>query len=146
MLIDARNRRHSIETMLYWTGIAYYLYITLVPDLILVPLIKSFSDRKLSRNKEFEADYQALYLLKRAGFDPKSMITTLSLLPDEEEGGKLLAKTKEMMASHPNNSKRVSNLNDRMDAFERDFEEHYEKKEREKTLIELCKRCITLLV
>lgn len=132
--------------MLYWTGFAYYLYITLVPDLILVPLIKSFTDRKMSRNKEFEADFQALYLLKRAGYDPKSMITTLTLLPDEDEGDKLWMKTREIMASHPNNSKRILRLNNRMESFERDFEENYEKREKEQSFIEFCKRCITLLV
>ena len=40
-----------------------------------------------SRSQEHEADFQALYLLKRSGYDASSMIKTLSLLPDDEDEG-----------------------------------------------------------
>ena len=76
---------HPVESMLRWTSFAYYVYITLIPDLIIMPVIKGILDKRLSRDQEHEADFQALYLLKRSGYDPSSMITTLSLLPDAEE-------------------------------------------------------------
>lgn len=121
--------------MLYWTGFAYYAYITLVPDLIVVPIIKGMVDRTMSRKKEYEADFQALYLLKRAGYDPNSMITTLSLLPDlvGKDEYEILSKTKEIVAHHPRNDNRVAHLQKRMFDFEKDFKSHYEIKSQPST-------------
>lgn len=38
--------RHPVEAMLRWTGWAYYIYITIVPDLILMPIVKGLFDKK----------------------------------------------------------------------------------------------------
>ena len=119
--------RHPVEALLRWTSFAYYIYITLVPDLVVMPVIKGIFDKKVSREQEFEADYQALYLLKRCGYDPSSMITTLSLLPDDPEDDiDLVTKTKEIVQDHPRIANRVLNLQNRMFSFEKDFKKNYE--------------------
>ena len=116
--------------MLRWTSFAYYVYITLIPDLIVMPVIKGLVDKRLSREQEHEADLQALYLLKRCGYDPSSMITTLSLLPDatEDDDMEIVSKTKEFVDDHPRIVNRVGYLQDRMFRFEKDFQQHYEVK------------------
>lgn len=48
-----------------------------------------------SRAQEMEADFQALYLLKRSGYDASSMIKTLSLLPEEQDDIELVSIAKE---------------------------------------------------
>ncbi|KAK8816874.1 hypothetical protein WA577_002668, partial [Blastocystis sp. JDR] len=120
--------RHPVESMLRWTSFAYYVYITLIPDLIIMPVIKGILDKRLSRDQEHEADFQALYLLKRSGYDPSSMITTLSLLPDAEEVDdmEIVSKTKEIVDDHPRIVNRVTYLQDKMFWFEKDFKLHYE--------------------
>ena len=126
--------RHPMESMLQWTGYAYYLYITLVPDLIFMPVIKGLFDKKMEREKELEADYQALYLLKRSGYDPASMITTISLLPEmeEEDDIELITKTKELVLNdHPRINTRVKHLQDCMFSFQKDFSAHYHVKSEE---------------
>ena len=123
-----------MESMLQWTGFAYYLYITLVPDLIFMPVIKGLFDKKMGREKELEADYQALYLLKRSGYDPASMITTISLLPEteEEDDIELITKTKEFVLNdHPRINTRVKHLQDCMFSFQKDFNAHYHVKSEE---------------
>ena len=119
---------HPVESMLRWTSFAYYVYITLIPDLIIMPVIKGILDKRLSRDQEHEADFQALYLLKRSGYDPSSMITTLSLLPDAEEVDdmEIVSKTKEIGDDHPRIVNRVTYLQDKMFWFEKDFKLHYE--------------------
>ena len=113
--------------MLRWTSFAYYIYITLVPDLVIMPVIKGIFDKKVNREQELEADYQALYLLKRWGYDPSSMITTLSLLPDDPADDiELVTKTKEIVQDHPRIENRVLQLQNRMFSFEKDFKLHYE--------------------
>ena len=92
-----------------------------------MPVIKGIFDKKVSREQEFEADNQALYLLKRCGYDPSSMITTLSLLPDDPEDDiDLVTKTKEIVQDHPRIANRVLNLQNRMFSFEKDFKKNYE--------------------
>ena len=120
--------RHPVESMLRWTSFAYYIYITLVPDLIVMPVLKGMYDKKMSREQEHEADFQALYLLKRSGFDPTSMITTLSFLPEEKSNMKFLSKTKELVDDHPSIANRISYLQSKMVPFERDFASNYEVK------------------
>ena len=117
--------RHPVESMLRWTSFAYYIYITLVPDLIVMPVLKGMYDKKMSREQEHEADFQALYLLKRSGFDPTSMITTLSFLPEEKSNMKFLSKTKELVDDHPCIANRISYLQSKMVPFERDFASNY---------------------
>lgn len=108
--------------MLYWTGFAYYAYIAVVPDLFLIPSVKGMLDRTMSRKKEYEADYQALFLLKRAGYDPTSMIATLSLLPDaDEEDPELLSKLKEKIAHHPRNVNRITHLQNKILNFDKEY-------------------------
>ena len=92
-----------------WTGVAYHVYIALIPDLIFLPMFKGMFDRKMSREQELEADIQSLYLLKRSGYDPKSILTTLALLP-EDRSTSLFSKTKEMIADHPNINTRLAHL------------------------------------
>lgn len=121
--------------MLRWTGWAYYIYITLVPDLILMPIVKGLFDKKTrydyefvfidSRSQEHEADYQALYLLKRSGYDPSSMIKTLSLLPNDEDDYEIVSLAKEQVDDHPRLQTRVLYLQDRIFGFERDFCNRY---------------------
>ena len=123
-----------MESMLQWTGYAYYLYITLIPDLIFMPVIKGLFDKKMEREKELEADYQALYLLKRSGYDPASMITTISLLQEieEEDDIELITKTKEVVLhDHPRINTRVKHLQDCMFSFQKDFNTHYHVKSEE---------------
>ena len=103
--------RHPVESMLRWTGWAYYIYITLVPDFVFMPLLKSIFDKRLrwllgkvmmrSRAQEMEADFQALYLLKRSGYDASSMIKTLSLLPEEQDDIELVSIAKESIDDTP---------------------------------------------
>ena len=118
--------RHSLETMLYWASFAYYLYITFIPDLFIIPLLKGYFDRHQSRQREYEADYQALYLLKRAGYDPSSMISTLACLPTTNEDYEILSKTKEIISHHPRNESRIARLQDNIFAFEKDFQNRFE--------------------
>lgn len=113
------------------------MYITFIPDLIFMPVIKGLLDKKMEREKEFEADYQALYLLKRSGYDPSSMITTLHLLPDDPEDDiEIITKTKEIvLQDHPRIDSRVKSLQDKMFAFQKDFRANYEVRvEEEKTV------------
>ena len=133
--------RHPVESMLRWTGWAYYIYITLVPDFVFVPLLKGIFDKRFrynyrrgfspSRSQEFEADFEALYILKRSGYDPSSFIKTLSLLPEEEDDIELLSIAKESMDDHPRIVNRVANLQDRIFWFERDFKQRYQIVEQE---------------
>ena len=127
--------------MLRWTGWAYYIYITLVPDFVFVPLLKGIFDKRFrfvrwfaltrSRSQEFEADFEALYLLKRSGYDPSSFIKTLSLLPDEEDDIELVSIAKESIDDHPRIVNRVANLQARIFWFERDFKQHYQTVEKD---------------
>ena len=122
--------RHPVESMLRWTSIAYHVYITMVPDLVLMPCIKSVFDRWISREQEHEADFQALYLLKRAGYDPAKLLETLAMLPEGTMYRDVLSKTRELVDNHPSVPKRIEFLRSRMDAFEQDFKERYQVKER----------------
>ena len=40
---------HPVESMLRWTSFAYYVYITLIPDLIIMPVIKGILDSGVCR-------------------------------------------------------------------------------------------------
>ena len=116
--------------MLRWTSIAYHVYITMVPDLVLMPCIKGMFDRWISREQEHEADFQALYLLKRAGVKPEKLIETLELLPEGSQYRDVLSKTRELVDNHPSVPKRIEYLKSRMNRFEEDFKERYQVKER----------------
>ncbi|KAK8815959.1 hypothetical protein WA538_005080 [Blastocystis sp. DL] len=118
--------RHPVESMLRWTGWAYYIYITLVPDFVFMPLLKSIFDKRLSRAQEMEADFQALYLLKRSGYDASSMIKTLSLLPEEQDDIELVSIAKESIDDHPRIVNRVTHLQDKIFWFEKDFKTRFE--------------------
>ena len=128
--------RHPVESMLRWTGWAYYIYITLVPDFVFMPLLKSIFDKRLrwllgkvmmrSRAQEMEADFQALYLLKRSGYDAASMIKTLSLLPEEQDDIELVSIAKESIDDHPRIVNRVTHLQDKIFWFEKDFKTRFE--------------------
>lgn len=121
--------------MLRWTGWAYYIYITLVPDLFFMPIVKGLFDKKAryfcgrfimySRSQEHEADFQALYLLKRSGYDSSSIIKTLSLLPDDEDDYEIVSYAKEQVDDHPRLCTRVLYLQDRIFWFERDFDTRF---------------------
>ena len=67
-----------------------------------------------SRSQEHEADFQALYLLKRSGYDASSMIKTLSLLPDDEDDYEIVSYAKEQVDDHPRLCTRVLYLKDRI--------------------------------
>lgn len=73
-----------------------------------------------------EADFQALYLLKRSGYDASSMIKTLSLLPEEQDDIELVSIAKESIDDHPRIINRVSHLQDKIFWFERDFKARFE--------------------
>lgn len=78
-----------------------------------------------SRSQEHEADFEALYLLKRSGYDPSSMIKTLSLLPETEDDYEIVSLAKEQVEDHPRIRTRVAYLQDRIFGFERDFSNRY---------------------
>ena len=117
--------RHPVETMLRWTGWAYYIYITLIPDLFFMPIVKGLFDKKASRSQEHEADFQALYLLKRSGYDPSSMIKTLSLLPEDIDDYEIVSYAKEQVDDHPRLCTRVLHLQDRIFWFQHDFDNRF---------------------
>lgn len=102
----------------------------MVPDLVLMPCIKGMFDRWISREQEHEADFQALYLLKRAGVKPEKLIETLELLPEGSQYRDVLSKTRELVDNHPSVPKRIEYLKSRMNRFEEDFKERYQVKER----------------
>ena len=116
--------------MLRWTSLAYHVYITMVPDLVVMPCIKSVFDRWVSREQEHEADFQALYLLKRAGVEPRKLLETLALLPEGTQYRDVLSKTRELVDNHPSVPKRIEYLKSQMEGFEEDFKERYQVKER----------------
>lgn len=116
--------------MLRWTSLAYHVYITMVPDLVLVPCLKSVFDRWISREQEHEADLQALYLLKRAGVEPRRLAETLAMLPEGTQYRDVLSKTRELVDTHPSVPKRIEYLKSQMGAFEEDFKERFEVRER----------------
>lgn len=78
-----------------------------------------------SREQELEADFQALYLLKRSGYDPSSLIKTLSLMPSDEEDYEIVAVAKEQVDDHPRLQTRIQHLQDRIFWFERDFNNRF---------------------
>lgn len=99
-----------------------------------MPMIKGLFDKRTryhwyafisSRDQELEADFQALYLLKRSGYDPSSMIKTLSLIPEEVDDFEIVSIVKEQVEDHPRLCTRVQHLQDRIFSFERDFNNRY---------------------
>ena len=79
-----------------------------------------------SRNQELEADFQSLYLLKRSGYDPSSMIKTISLLPESiDYDYEILSMAMEQIDTHPRIQTRVLNLQNRVFGFEHDFAKRF---------------------
>lgn len=70
---------------------------------------------------------QALYILKRCGYDASSFIKTLSLITQEEDDIELLSIAKECIDDHPRIISRVMHLQDRIFWFEKDFAARYQK-------------------
>ena len=83
-----------------------------------------------AEEQEHEADFQALYLLKRAGVEPRKLLETLALLPEGTQYRDVLSKTRELVDNHPSVPKRIEYLKSQMEGFEEDFKERYQVKER----------------
>ena len=79
-----------------------------------------------SRKQEYEADYMALFLLKRSGYDPSSMITTIGLLDMNKDEEGIMSVLTQAINTHPLVDNRVSNLQDNIFKFEKTFQSKYE--------------------
>ncbi len=61
--------------------------------------------QRYSRDQEYQADSEGMARMKRAGFDPKAMVTLLQRLANEEPGTSALDG---WMRDHPEGKKRVT--------------------------------------
>ena len=129
--------RHSAESITRWNKILYYIYIATIPDLFFVPTISFLFSRSIrwvlclllvisSRKQEYEADYMALFLLKRSGYDPSSMITTIGLLDMNKDEEGIISVLSQAINTHPLVDNRVSSLQDNIFKFEKTFQSKYE--------------------
>lgn len=68
----------------------------------------------------------ALFLLKRSGYDPSSMITTISLLDMNKDDEGIMTVLSQAINTHPLIDNRVSSLQDNIFKFEKTFQSKYE--------------------
>ena len=68
----------------------------------------------------------ALFLLKRSGYDPSSMITTIGLLDMNKDEEGIMYMLSQAINTHPLVDNRVSNLQDNIFKFEKTFQSKYE--------------------
>ena len=73
---------------------------------------------------EYEADYMALYLMKRANYDIHTWSNTIHLLATNEDGVELMEQEL-LQNSHPLTEDRVDAINMRIKEVEKAFEEKY---------------------
>ena len=79
----------------------------------------------VSRKCESEADFMALYLLKRAGYDIHEFGRTLSLLGEENVLSPTTQRLFALLEDHPCIPDRVRNIERSISVVERDFETKY---------------------
>ena len=95
---------------------------------------------------EYEADYMALYLMKRANYDIHTWSNTMHLLITNKEG----VETKEyetLKSSHPLTEDRVDAINLHIKEVEKAFEEKYvtAKVDKYEELVDYVKSWISVL-
>ncbi|KAK8833382.1 hypothetical protein WA577_000347, partial [Blastocystis sp. JDR] len=116
--------RHSIETNVHWSVLLSYLTILFLGDVFITPIVANMVEKKLSRKCESEADFMALYLLKRAGYDIHEFGRTLIMLQKEDiplSTFKLLT----LFDDHPTLPDRERSVYGSIGIVERDFESKY---------------------
>ena len=73
---------------------------------------------------EYEADYMALYLMKRANYDIHTWPETIQLLITNEDGIEMI-EFGSLNRSHPLIGDRVEAIEEHIKGVEKDFEEKY---------------------
>ena len=81
----------------------------------------------ISRKHESEADFLAMYLLKRAGYDIHTWPDVLSHLDDTNGiDSRLMKMTITAQSDHPLTEDRVKQINEEIPIVEKDFKTKYE--------------------
>ena len=98
-----------------------------------------------SRTQESEADFLALYLLKRAGYDINTWPNVLNNLTDEVEFNTPLMKMmKTVNSDHPLIEDRVEKIKEEIPIVEEDFKTKYDVEE--KSLSETVTRPVNVVI
>ncbi|KAK8833383.1 hypothetical protein WA577_000348, partial [Blastocystis sp. JDR] len=115
--------RHSVERYFDWRSILTNYAIDQIKDYFFLPLIAKVVDMKIQQNQEAEADFIALYLLKRAGYDTSEFGRSMKLLGDEPDDP--IDYFRALFIDHPRFMDRENSMNRSVPKVDEDFEELY---------------------
>lgn len=146
---------HSVESAFHISNLLFTFTMFALSDFFITPIIQEYYTNKnryslqrnimTSRTHESEADFLALYLLKRAGYDIMTWPNVLNNISDETEFNTSLMKlVKTAQSDHPLIEDRVERVKKEIPIVEEDFKTKYEVEK--KSLLETVTQPVNVLV